>query len=76
MCEYDKNTYAIDINEMLIQEFRQHIIDGLAYAEKYAEFSYFAREDIKIGKAILVLLDKLEKEDENNEKEQHNTWII
>lgn len=49
-----------------IQEFRQRIIDNLAYAEKCAEFSYFAREDIKIGKAILVLLDTLEKEGVTN----------
>lgn len=47
---------------MSTQELRQRIKNQLAYAEKCAEFSYFAREDIKIGKAILVLLDKLEKE--------------
>lgn len=50
-----------------IQELRQRIIDNLAYAEKCAEFSYFAREDIKIGKAILVLLDRLEKGESTND---------
>lgn len=53
-------------NQEFIQKFRQYIIDELAYAEKCAEFSYFAREDIKIGKSILVLLDRLEKENCKN----------
>ena len=46
---------------MSTKELRQRIMDQLAYAEKCAEFSHFAREDIKIGKAILALLDRLEK---------------